>query len=330
MELAWNDAWTFCVYRANLAPEIRTPQIMNVKRAVCLVGIAILICPMLRPQQSFWDSPDAYLGQPRPSDTPQTFAPGLLTDSGTFTMGRVAFSQYGMQFYYTQSDSWVSGGHAELRMMQYADGHWGKPTMIAAQFMSPTFSIDAQTLYMRKGGMHNVWQSHKKGDTWSAPVPFLDVPFGVYDFMPTNSGNNYVGSEPDADDVKNGSTYAFSVLTISDHAITVKSLGQPLNEPGFNGDLYVAPDESYMIVSAKESKTYESELYLSFHKHDGAWTSPVSLGPKINDGLAHRWGQYVTPDGKYLFYSHGISEKDCAIHWVRFDNLLESLRPKQL
>jgi hypothetical protein len=49
----------------------------------------------------------------------------------------------------------------------------------------------------------------------------------------------------------------------------------------------------------------------------------------INNGLAHRWGQYVTADNKYLFYSHGTSEKDCAIYWVRFDKLLESLRPKR-
>ncbi len=303
---------------------------MNTKRAVCLVGIAISLCPLLRSQSDFWKSPDAYLGQSRPSDTPQIFAPGLLAAPGAFIMGRVAFSQDGKQFYFAQNDSWESGAHAQLKMMQFADGRWSKPTVLADQFLSPTFSIDGQTLYMRKGGMRNVWQSHKKGDAWSAPAPFLDVPFGVYDFMPTVSGNAYVGSEPDADDVKNGSTYAFSVLTISDRAISVKSLGQPLNEPGFNGDLYVAPDESYMIVSAKESKTYESELFISFRKHDATWTAPVSLGPKINDGLAHRWGQYVTPDGKYLFYSHGTSEKDCAIYWVRFDNLLEGLRPKQL
>jgi hypothetical protein len=38
-------------------------------------------------------------------------------------------------------------------MIQYADGHWGKPVIVAEQFLSPTFSIDGQTLYMRKGGM---------------------------------------------------------------------------------------------------------------------------------------------------------------------------------
>ena len=144
--------------------------------------------------------------------------------------------------------------------------------------------------------------------------------------MPTASGNIYVGSDPSPEDVKNGVTYAYSVLTRSNGKVTVKSLGRPLNEPGFNGDLYVAPDESYMIVSANETETFESELYISFRKADATWTAPVSLGPRINDGLAHRWGQYVTPDGKFLFYCRGTSAKDCAVYWVRFDRLLESLR----
>jgi hypothetical protein len=85
-----------------------------------------------------------------------------------------------------------------------------------------------------------------------------------------------------------------------------------------------------MIVSAKETKTGECELYISFRRVNSTWSAPVSLGPKINDGVAHRWGQYVTPDGKYLFYSRGTSAEDCTLYWVRFDRLLKKLRPKQL
>lgn len=69
-----------------------------------------------------------------------------------------------------------------------------------------------------------------------------------------------------------------------------------------------------MIVSAKETKTGECELYISFRRSDSTWTIPVSLGPKINDRLAHRWGQYVTPDGHYLFYTQRTSAKDSAIY----------------
>jgi hypothetical protein len=303
------------------------------KRTPFAVLLTVIFClgPLLHAQQSFWDSANACLGQKPPSDTPKIFAPGLLADPGTFPMGRVAFSKDGEQFYYTQNDSWKSLTNSRIKNIQYAHHHWGKPAIIAEQFISPTLSMDGNVLYMRKANMRNVWQSQKTGEGWGVPTPFIEKTHGVYDFMPTLSGNNYVGSDPSPEDARNGITTAFSVLTIGANGdISVKSLGRPLNEPGFNGDLFIAPDESYIIISAKETQTYQSELYISFRKPDHSWTAPVSLGPKINDGLAHRWGQYVTPDGKYLFYTRGTSEKDCAVYWVRFDKLLASLRPKGL
>jgi hypothetical protein len=297
-----------------------------------LAALVLLPCLilLLQAQENFWDSPDAYLGQTPPAVTPKEFASGQLSDKGSFVMGRVAFSHDGKEFYFTQNDSWKSGDHAKLRVRRYVDHRWSKPEIIAEQFMSPTFSMDGNTLYMRKGGMRNVWQSKRNNSNWSGPEPLLVGAFGVYDFMPTTSGRFYAGSDHNADDIKNGITYAFSVITISNGKPTVKSLGQPLNEAGFNGDLYIAPDESYVIVSAHETKDFESELWISFRKPDLTWTAPVSLGPKINTGLAHRWGQYVTPDGKYLFYSWGTSEKDCGVYWVRFDDLLKKLRAQHL
>jgi hypothetical protein len=276
---------------------------------------------------NFWNSHDAYLGETPPGDTPKVFAPGRLVEKGTFTMGRVAFSRDGREFYYTQSDSWNSGDHAKLLTMRFTGRDWSAPAVVGLEFMSPTLSIDGQTLYMRKGNMKNVWRARRTAAGWTTPEPFLEASIGLYDFMPTASGNLYVGSEADAEDVKHGIKYAYSLLTISGKDVATKSLGRPLNEPGFNGDFFIAPDESYMIVSAKETKDYESELYISFRKADHRWSQPVSLGARINDGLAHRWGQYVTVDGKYLFYSWGTSEKDCAVHWVRFDTLLARLRP---
>jgi hypothetical protein len=307
---------------------------MNRKRIAGFAVVAVVVALLLHAQRSFWDSPNAYLGQTRPSDTPLVFAPGHLADSGMFPMGRIAFSSDGKEIYFSLGDSWNSGENIKMKVIRYAEGRWGKPVTINEHFLTPTFSMDGNTLYMRKvvkgGSMKNVWRSERSGSGWSAPAPFLEESYGVYDFMPTASGNAYVGSDPGPDDVKNGSTYVYSLLTISDGKVTVKSLGRPLNARGFNGDLFIAPDESYMIASTNETKDYESELYISFRKPDATWTRPVSLGPKINNGLAHRWGQYVTPDSKYLFYTHGTSEKDCAIYWVRFDTLLGRLRSREL
>jgi len=290
--------------------------------------VAFFLAPRVRAQNSFWDSKEAYLAQPRPTDTPQIFALGLLTDPGTFTMDRVAFSLDGKEFYYLQNDAWYTLKNAKMKAFRYDDHKWIGPTVLNEHFCQQTFSMDGKTLYLSGEKGNQVWMSRRTKDGWTAPALFLEEPYAIYDFMATQSGIYYLASEADESDKKNGITSSFSTLTLAGTGSTIKSLGRPLNEPGFNGDFFVATDESYMIVSAKETKTYESELYISFRKSDSTWTTPVSLGPKINNGLAHRWGQYVTPDGKYLFYSRGTSEKDCTIYWVRFDELLKSLRPQ--
>jgi len=100
---------------------------------------------------------------------------------------------------------------------------------------------------------------------------------------------------------------------------SIQSLGTPLNTPGWDGDFFVARDESYIIMSANETKTYECELHISFHKPDGGWTTPVSLGPLINDGLAHRWGGIRDPGWSIsvLHAGHGAGELSSVLGAVR-------------
>jgi hypothetical protein len=307
---------------------------MSFKLLICLLLTTAGAAVAQASGNEFFNSKHAYLDQAPPSDDPKVFAPEFLKDGQLFPMGRVAISNDGRDFYFGQGDSWNSGEHARVMVISFSNSRWQAPRALAAQFLDPTFSPDGETLFLRKivqgGSMKNVWRCTRNNGAWGTPTPYLEEKFGLYNYMLTRSGNAYVGSDATADDVKNGITYAYSLLTISEGAPKVHSLGRPLNEPGFNGGFYIGPDESYMIVSAKETKTYESELYISFRKKDLTWTEPVSLGSRINNGLAHRWGQYVSPDGKYLFYTQGTSEKDCAIYWVRFDGLLDGLRPKNL
>jgi hypothetical protein len=280
-------------------------------------------------QKSFWDNPQAYLGQARPSDTPQIFAPGRLTDPGTIAMDRITFSRDGREIYYYQANGWDTMETAKIKYFRY-DGHrWTGPKVLNEHLFDVTMALDDSALYFEDANPKHVWRSMRTKDGWTTPEVAYDEPFGMYDFMPTKSGTFYIATDSDAKDKEAGITNSFSTMKMSPTGPKVQSLGTPLNEPGTNSDFFVAPDESYMIVSAKETKTFECELYISFRRPDLTWTVPVSLGPKINDGLAHRWGQYVTPDGKYLFYTQGTSAKDSAIYWVQFDTLLENLRPKQ-
>jgi len=305
------------------------------KRIFYLFLLSMLsLCDILHAQGNFWKSNDAYLGQQPPLDTPQIFAPDLLMRADTFAFDRVAFSANGKEFYYPSNTTWFDSKNAKIRYFTYDGKKWKGPFVLNEYLYAPTFSIDGKSMYFlgKSDGKHAlVWQSKRKtGGGWTEPAIYLQKDYGLYDFMTTKSGVCYVGSNAHQGDRKDFSTYDICELRMTAQDTTIQSLGAPINTPGFDGDFYIAPDESYIIVSAKETKDFECELHISFHKPDKSWTAPVSLGPLINNGIAHRWGQYVSPDGKYLFYSHGTSPKDCHILWVRFDTLLAKLKRDNL
>jgi hypothetical protein len=294
---------------------------------IIISTVLILITTILNTtaQNSIWNSKDAYLSENPPGDTPIVFAPGKLAERGYWVGSRVAFTNDGKQFFYGTNTNWFDGRNQKLKYFRFDGKTWKGPFLFFPGYGSPTFSVDGKILFVagRNGGID---QTHETDTGWVHPEKFLRRSYGLYNFMPAGEGHYYVGSNGTWGQRSDYKSWRFSILSGVGSDTSITSLGSPLNSPGFNGDFYIAPDESYMIVSAKESDTFESELFISFRKPDNLWTVPVSLGPLINRGIAHRWGAYVSPDRKYLFYTKGTSEKDCTIYWVRFDNLLNKLR----
>lgn len=299
-------------------------------RSSLLILMTMLFCAQAIAQKSFLDSRNAYLGQQLPQDTPKLFAPLMLVPDSGIALDRSAFSADGKEFYYCTALHWFDSRGAKIRYFEFKKEKWQGPYTLNEGFYAPTFSIDNNTLYFLGGppdAKHAlVWKSVRSNFGWSQPEVYLKKDYGLYDFMPTRSGTYYIASNGSKGDRKNFQTYDFSLLHFHRKDTVVESLGPSINTPSFNGDFYVAPDESYMIVSYKEKPDFECELGISFRKKDGSWGSPQNLGPFINNGDAHRWGQYVSPDGKYLFYTKGSGEKDCHLYWVRFDRLRKRLQ----
>jgi Putative Ig domain len=273
---------------------------------------------------NFWDSPEAYFGQTPPNEIPEIFAPKMLIDSG-IVLGTVSFSKDGKSFYYTYARHWFDSKGTGVKQITFDGGKWNKPKVLLEDLANPTLSTNGNTLFLGGPGS-TVWRSELIGGKWAKPAIWLDKRYGLYNFQQTISGNYYAGSNANQGRKDDYSTYDFCMMTISKTDTVVNSLGIPLNTEGFNGDFYIARDESYIIVSANETPTYECELFISFRKADKTWTNPKSLGAAINDGLAHRFGQYVTPDKKYLIYTRGTGESDCNFYWVKFDSLLKRLK----
>lgn len=299
---------------------------------ILLITILFLVFVIhAKAQSNFWNSKNAYLGETPPSDTPKLFAPHLLVqdnDTG-FTLDRGAFSSDGKEFYYCYNTSWFNITNLKIKYFRYQNNSWQGPFILNEQYQTPTFSVDGKSLYFPGGDSISavLWQSKKTNNGWTNPSIAFRTNYPLYDLMPTESGNMYVGTSGTWGNRRDYSTYDIGVISVSNHDTVLHNLGKPVNTDSvFDGDFFIAKDESYIIISTNETKDFECELYISFRKPDRTWTKPVSLGPLINDGVAHRFGEYVTPDGKYLFYTRATSEKDCAIYWVRFDKLLKELK----
>jgi WD40-like Beta Propeller Repeat len=282
-------------------------------------------------QTNFWNSPDAYLRQALPTDTPKIFAKGLLAGEGEFTANRTAISADGKEIYYCTNKTWKNSNDLKVKCFKYDGKKWVGPLIVNEHFGQTSFSPDGQSLYFSSNqSAGTVYKSNRTTNGWSPPAAYMDRNYVIYDFMLTRSGNKYAASNGTWGSPSDANSWRFSIMPASDADTTIQNLGTPLNSPGFNGDFFVAMDESYMIISTNETKTFACDLYISFRKADKTWTTPKSLGSLINDGEAHRYGQYVSPDGKYLFYTRGATEKDCAVYWVRFDRLLEKLKQTSL
>jgi len=295
----------------------------NMRRANFAIIITLLL-GACHAQTNFWDTPNAYLGQTPPGNVPVRFYPTLL-DTPFFMFDRCAFSPDGKDFYFCSNNTWFSNKDATIKNMHFDGSKWVGPTLVTPMYYAPSFSQTGDTIFVIGGGKGGVSFMRRTDTGFTKPGTYLKRSYGLYDFMPTNSGNMYAASNFNGP-INDYSFYDVAVMPPLGADTTIRSLGKPMNTPGFDGDFYVAPDESYILISAKEQPDFECEIFISYHKTDGTWTNPKSLGPEINNGKAHRWGEYVTPDKKYLFYSYGHSPADCGLYWVRFDTLLEKLR----
>jgi len=90
-----------------------------------------------------------------------------------------------------------------------------------------------------------------------------------------------------------------------------KKLPAAINTNRYEADVFVSPDESYIIFCAIRNNGFgKGDLYISFKDEDDNWTPSVNMGKSINTS-GHELCPFVSGDGKYFFYT---SDQD--IYWI--------------
>lgn len=174
---------------------------------------------------------------------------------------------------------------------------------------APRFSPDGSRLYItsnrpRPGqttaGDMNVWRLDRTAQGWSEPV-YLEPPVnsGAADFHPSVTASGlWVPSQ------RGGGLGRSDLFRIGDDG-SVLHPGRPLNDEFGQPDVWVSPDESWMILAITDHPDGfgGDDLYVARREGDG-WTRPVNLGPAINTSQ-YEYGPNISADGEYvLFTSH--------------------------
>lgn len=262
---------------------------------------------------------DLFLGQVPPGNTPKIFP--LSVNKGFFAAERIAISPDGKNIYYSEIKSYYPIRGENIKKYNFSDGKWTGPFDLFVGY-APALSVSGDTIYFERKDLENnseTYISVLKGEEWGNPKRIFSGFDKAHYCQITSKDNYYISTKSGKGEGMND----WCRVVINGTDTTASSLGNPLNTGMDNLDFYIDRTESYIIISTPVG------LAVSFRKKDRTWTNPVNLGRKINFGLG-MWGPWVSADNRYLFYSTGTKPdySDVHVHWIRIDNLIDSLKKK--
>jgi hypothetical protein len=284
-----------------------------------LLFISMLVISSLQLYAQTIPVDSLFLGQTPPGNTPKIF--NLPVTSGHRACERIAITSDGKEIYYGELDNYPANSY-RVRCLKYLDNKWQGPFNIFEGFTAPKLSIDDSVLYLQDKYFYTYY-SKRINTGWSMPVRLFSKNMRTHYFQKTDLNNSYASSYYE------GSPYYgdISRLITVDKDTVLQGLGIPVNSPVHENDFYIAADESYLFFS-RNAGNGAGDIYLSFKKDNGGWTNPKKLGAPINkSGSSWEYGQFVTKDSRYLFYtSGGLTMNTYYTYWVKIDNIIDSLR----
>jgi Tol biopolymer transport system component len=239
------------------------------------------------------------------TEAPEIFGPGVISgpsndaDAALTPDGAtVVFSRDGAILVSTKSPA----GWSTPRLAPFS-GRWmdAQPTLApdgsALVFVSNRPLADGDATH--PGG--NLWRVERRGDAWGEPVHLPAV---------VNRGASIWGPSLAAD----GSLYFMDRVdgkgpfrlwrAQSRDGLWLEPVQQSLGDATMQQvDPSVAPDESFIVFSARHPDTDEHErLYIAFRAAAG-WGRPIDLGAPVNLAGSDSNEARLAPDGRTLYFT---------------------------
>ncbi|WP_299884032.1 ankyrin repeat domain-containing protein [uncultured Lacinutrix sp.] len=271
-----------------------------------------------------------YMGQEKPGIMPKMFAPNFISTE-EYEFGSV-FNATTTEFYYGVDVN----GKSEIRYSELNEDNWSKPKTILSHkrysYNDPFLSPNENRLYFISNraidGLGeekediDIWYVERTENGWSEPINAgtkINSSGNEYYISFTNKGTMYFSSNKNASKERKGFDQDIYYSEFIDGKFQKAiSLGDSINTIDYEADVFIDPEEKYIIFCSTRSEGFgRGDLYISFKNSNGTWSKSINMGKAINT-KNHELCPFVTADGKYLFYT---SNED--IYWVSTEVIKE-------
>ncbi|MDO1447359.1 hypothetical protein Q0590_13910 [Rhodocytophaga aerolata] len=291
-------------------------------KSILLLSMLLLFVSRLCLGQTAANTAISYLNQEPPGLTPKLFAPGIVSLKDRYEFGSV-FSHDGKEFYYAVEIA----QRPHIEYMKFENNKWREPVKLLSSdkygYNDPFLSPDEQKLFFisdqamdGKGDKKDIdiWYVQREKNGWSKPINAgkeINSAHNEYYISFTKEGTMYYSSNKEAEDVKSKKYDIYHSPFVKTAFSSSTKLGSAINTDHYEADVFVSPEEDYLIYCAERPDGYgRGDLFISFKDAKGQWTKAKNMGNAVNT-QGYEFCPFVTADGKYLFFS-----KDGDIYWV--------------
>ena len=271
------------------------------------------------------ESKESYLGQKPPGLKAEIFAPDIVStdenDEYGFTLSAKTKELYFTRKFKNPRRDFIFSSKFTTKGLNIPEKvGFIKDDNIAEPMLSPNEDLFIFGKRLQDTILNTitpqVWYMKKEAAKWSKPRYLLD---GMYASMDRDDNIYYTDI---SDGIQKSKIARAKFENNSIHETEVFS--ESINSQYQSAHPFVSPKGDFIIFDSERLDGFgSSDLYISFRKEIG-WYTPQNLGEGINTENYEAL-PYLSPDGKYLFFTRVIDQGD--IYWIDA-KIIEELRPK--
>lgn len=289
-----------------------------------------------------------YLGETPPGNIPKVFAPGIVSTEA-LEHSSPQFTKDFKEFYWSAINFPLNENYKVIYYCEYKDGKWSKRKIAPFSgkdnddspliFDNKIFFSSKRNIKELPDSLKNLHWTLKPNSKilycnrnesgWVDPEVFPKLPGIAKTMLISISDNGNIYYLGHLKGVKQECGIYVSKKTSNGYS-NPELLPESINSVYQDWTPFIASDESYLIYSStrNQNRSDYGDLFISFKDKNGNWSDPLFMGDEINTPAQERF-PYVTPDGKYLFFTRSTEDNSQDIFWVSAE-IIQKLKKRNI